>query len=64
MVNEIIHRRKDAAEIITNIYKTYEGETVNDWVTSIESLPIVREKIDQFKQTLQSKIKEFNDNNF
>ena len=36
----------DAAGFINNVYKTYESGTINEYVASIESLNVVKEKIE------------------
>jgi hypothetical protein len=43
---EIIQRKEDAAGFINNVYKTYEAGTINEYVTSIESLQFVKDKIE------------------
>lgn len=59
-----MQRKEDAAEFINKLYKTNEAGTINEYVTSIESLDYVKEKIEQFKLELQQKIKEHNEVQF
>lgn len=64
LLGEINQRKEDAAEFINKLYKTNEAGTINEYVTSIESLDYVKEKIEQFKFELQQKIKEHNEEQF
>jgi hypothetical protein len=43
--NEIIQRKEDAGGFINHVYKTFTAGTINEYVTSIESLHIVKDKI-------------------
>ena len=53
-------RREEATQFINNVYKTKEQGLINDYVSNIEGLGPVRERIDEYKWGLQVKIKEFN----
>lgn len=64
MVQEIVTRKKDAADFIDNIYKASDQGTITEYVNFIESLQFVKDKIEQFKIQLQNKIKEYNEVSF
>ena len=64
LINEIKQREEDAAEFINKLYKTNEAGTINEYVTSIESLDFVKKQIEQLKVDLQSQIKDHNDVHF
>ena len=49
LINEIKQREEDAAEFINKLYKTNEAGTINEYVTSIESLDFVKKQIEQLK---------------
>ena len=57
---EVNLRREEATQFINNVYKTKEQGLINDYVSNIEGLGPVRERIDEYKWGLQVKIKEFN----
>jgi hypothetical protein len=50
---EIVKRKEKAALFINEVYDNYESETINQYVSSIECLTVVKEKIEQFKLILQ-----------
>jgi hypothetical protein len=39
-------REIDAGKFINHVYVTFKGDTINEYVTSIESLGVVKEKIE------------------
>mmetsp|Transcript_42923 Transcript_42923/g.41272 ORF Transcript_42923/g.41272 Transcript_42923/m.41272 type:complete len:101 (+) Transcript_42923:319-621(+) len=55
LATEVLQRKDEAADFINNFYKTDEqGISVNEFVASIESLSVVKEKIELLKSQYQS----------
>lgn len=60
-MKEVGSRKDDAAEFINKVYKTFEQDTINQYVTSIESLNVVKENISNCQKDLTKMVQEYND---
>jgi hypothetical protein len=43
---ELNKKKAETADLITKVYEAYEQETINEYVAMIESLHVVKDKID------------------